>query len=429
VENHVALFVPSSQLLIAADDSKTAQKFVLSSNGWFDLQTRLQSVLALPYNYGEYELRYGGASSGLQMKECFDAMNRLQGVARRYGNPKQLRAKFLQDPNFLANVDRPKSDAYAATVWTLERAHQNGFSLASALKSIPSSAPGAPASEVVTGIKSLFFDTDQIADRMQQTVTQLNALISEFRAMSDELDDAQAAMRIYTSSSSTTQKALNQEIGGLQAKIAELEKERDAAYSEWLGLTISACLVPAVIGIVGIAIMVVLAVPTGGASFAVGTAVTGAAAGIAAAGLGTAAGLARSAYDDLVKQVTATSDFTQKRVTYRHDLGALDTWMKFSLPAASEIVNQVTVVRDAWVSSLQEIKYKVGELDVNNLASGPWLRDAEMAASAANWIKVDDAMRAFVGGTFIDSDVMQFGSALPKDDPDWQKQLLQKMAA
>jgi hypothetical protein len=175
--------------------------------------------------------------------------------------------------------------------------------------------------------------------------------------------------------------------------------------------------------------MVVLAVPTGGGSFAVGTAVTGAAAGLAAAGLGTAAGLARSAYDDLVKQVSTTSDFMQKRVCYRHDLGALDTAMKFSLPASSDVIDQVTMVRDAWASSLQEIKYKVGELDATNLASGPWLRDPEMAVSAANWIKVDDAMRAFVGGTFIDSNLLPFANALPKDDPNWQKNLLQQIAA
>ena len=423
------LFVPSSRLLLAAGDSQTAQRFVLSSNGWFDLQTRLQSVLALPYNYGEYETRYGSASSGLQMKECFDAMNKLQGVAVKYGNPRQLRAKILKDPDLLAKVERPKNDAYAATVWTLQQAHQNAFSLSSALQSIPSSARGAPASEVVTGIKSLFFDTDQIADRMQQTVAQLDVLISEFRAMSDELETAQAAMRIYTDTSSATQKALNQEIGALQSKISELEKERDAAYERWLALTISACVVPAAIGIVGIAIMVALAVPTGGASFAVGSAVTGAAAGIAATGLGVAAGLARSSYDDLVSQISTTSDFFQKRVAYRHDLGALDSAMKFSLPAASDVIGQISVVRDAWFSSLQEIKYKVNELDVTNLASGPWLQEQEMAASAANWTKVDDAMRAFIGGTFVDANLLPFGGALPKADPDWQSKLLQKIAA
>jgi hypothetical protein len=119
----------------------------------------------------------------------------------------------------------------------------------------------------------------------------------------------------------------------------------------------------------------------------------------------------------------------QKRVTYRYDLGALDASMKFTLPASNEVINQVTVVRDAWISSLQEIKYKVGELDANSLATGPWLREAEMATAAANWLKVDDAMRAFVGGTFIDADVMPFGGTLPSDDPDWQNKLVQKIAA
>ena len=423
------LLIPSSRLLTAAGDSQSAQKFILSSTEWFDLQTRLQSVMALPYNYTEYQTRYGDASSGLEMKDCFDAMARLQAVAIKYGNPRELRAKVLKDPNFLANADRPNNDAFSATVWTLQRAYQNAFSLASVLKSIPSSAGGSSPAEVVAGIRSLFFDTDQIADRMQQTVAQLDALISEFQARSDELEEAQLAMKVYTDRSSVTQKALNTEIGSLQDKIAQLEKDRDAAYSKWLGLTISACVVPAVIGIIGIAAMVVLAVPTGGGSFAVGTAVTGAAAGLAAAGLGTAAGLARSTYDDLVKQVSDSTDLMQKRVAYRHDLGALDATMKFSLPSSNQVINQVGIVRDAWVSSLQEIKFKVGELSADNLASGPWLKESEMSASAANWTTVANAMRAFAEETFVDSDVLAFGSTLPKDERGWQQKFTLKLAA
>jgi hypothetical protein len=423
------LFLPSSGLLTAAGDGSAAQTFVLSSNEWFDLQTRLQGVLALPYNYGEYEIRYGSASSGLPMKECFDAMNKLQNVVIKYGNPKQLRARILKDPNALAVAERPKNDAYAATVWTLEQAHRDAFSLASALKAIPSSARNTPAADVVTGIKSLFFDTDQIADRMQRTVAQLNALLNQFQAMSDELEEAQDAMKAYTGSSSKTEKALDEEIGALTAKIAQLQKDRDAAYQKWLDLTISACVVPAIITVVGIAIMVVLAVPTDGASFAVGAAVTTALTGVAAAGLGVAATNARTSYDDLVKQVDSTSDFMQKRVAYRHDLGALDGAMNFTLPASGKVIEQIGTIRDAWVGSLQEIKYKVGELDVNNLSSGSWLQDAEMAASAANWTKVDQAMRAFIGGTFVDVDSTTFGKALPADDPDWQSKFTRKLAA
>jgi hypothetical protein len=52
-----------------------------------------------------------------------------------------------------------------------------------------------------------------------------------------------------------------------------------------------------------------------------------------------------------------------------------------------------------------------------------------MAASAASWIKVHTAMRAFIGGTFIESDCVPFGVALPKDDANWHNAVQQKIAA
>ena len=180
--------------------------------------------------------------------------------------------------------------------------------------------------------------------------------------------------------SSKVRAGLDQEIGALKDRIAQLEKDRDAAYEKWLGLTISACAVPAVIGILGIALMVILAVPTDGASFAIGAAVTGAAVGASAAALGAAAGVARTGYDDLVNEVDAKQEFLKKRVAYRTDLGALD-----------------------------------------DLVNGPWLKQEEMAAAAANWSRVNAAIRAFTVGGFVDSEVIAFGSDLPADDPEWQK--------
>ena len=105
----MSLYVPSS-LLLPAGDSKEAQRFVLASSEWLDLQTRVQAVLALPSDIGEYEERYGDPSSGSQMKECYDAMHKLQKAASRYGSPKRLRARILNDPHFLATAARPKND-------------------------------------------------------------------------------------------------------------------------------------------------------------------------------------------------------------------------------------------------------------------------------------------------------------------------------
>lgn len=423
------LFVPSSRLLTAAGDDQKARKFILSSGEWFDLQNRVQAILALPSDLGEYQERYGDASSGLQMKECFDAMRTLQQVAGNYGNPRSLRAKILKDPNFLASADRPRHDAYSATVWTLELAHQNAFSLASALSGIPASARGETQSSIVSGIKSLFLGPNQIVDNMQHTVDQLDALVNEFQEIEKELESAQLAMKTFTDQSSKTRASLDKEIGELTNKIAQLEKDRDAAYGKWLALTISACAVPAIIAIVGIVIMVLLAVPTGGASFAVGSAVTGAAVGLSAAALGIAAGIARTSYEDLIKQVDEKQEFLKKRTAYRCDLGALDNLMKFSLPTSSEIISQLRVVKDAWTTSLQEIRYTVADLGVDGLTSGPWLKQAEMAAAAANWSRVDDALRAFTVGSFVDSNVIAFGAPLPKDDPQWQKKLVAMVAA
>lgn len=423
------LFIPSSRLLIAVGDSQQAWKFNLASREWVELQNQVQAILALPFDFGEYEQRYGDASSGSQMKECFDAMHVLRNVASKYGNPKSLRASILKNPNFLADTERPKNDAFSATVWTLELAHQNAFTLASALRNIPASARGEQPSEVVVGIKSLFLDTDQIVDKMRQTVEQLDVLIKEFQALEDELEEAQEAMKTYTERSSKTRISLDKEIGELKDKIAQLEKDRDTAYQKWLDLTISACVVPAVIGIVGTAITVILSLPTAGTGAAASAGITAVLVGVAATALSIEASNARTSYDGLIQAVSSKQEFLQKRIAYRHDLGAVDNLMKFSLPTLSGIISQLQVIKAAWASSIDEIRYRVADLSIDNLASSPWLKEQEMAASAANWIKVDNALKAFVNDSFVDSNLIPFGSPLPKDDPDWQKKLVSRFAA
>lgn len=426
----MSLFIPSSRLLIPAGDSQNSngQKLVLASSEWFDLQNQVQALLALPSSFSEYEARYGEATAVLQMKECFTAMQNLQTTASKYGSAKSLRANILKDPNFLANSDRPVNNAYSATVWTLEKAHQNAFALASALRSIPTSARGEQPSDVVEGIKSLFLDNNQIVDKMRQIVAQLDVLIQEFQAIQAELDQAQAVMKTYTESSSKTRESLNKEIGNLQDKIAQLEKDRDAAYEQWLALTISASIVPVIMVITGIAAVVLLLTP-GTAPFAVGMAASTFAAGAAGTGLAVAATAARNSYNDLIKEISTQKESLKKKTAYSHDLGALDNLMKFSLPNSSAIITQIRVFREAWANSLDEIRYKVANLNTDNLASGPWLKEQEMAASAANWIKVDDSLKAFINGSFVDSNLIAFGSPLPKDDPDWQKKLALKLAA
>ncbi|WP_426756938.1 alpha-xenorhabdolysin family binary toxin subunit A [Myxococcus sp. Y35] len=424
----MTLFIPSAAL-VKAGPSQEAQRFILASSEWLELQTHVQAVLALPSDVSEYETRYGDASSGSTMKEVFDAMYRLRETASRYGSPKRLRASLVANPNFLGSATRPRNDAFSATVWTLQRAQQNASELANTFKLLPSLAKRESPADAVTGIKTLFLGQGQVIDKMHQTVKRLNELIGEFEQIERELEEAQAQMRIYTDRSSKTRVNLDKEIGELKLGIARLEKSRDEAYQRWRDLTISACVVPAGIGIIGIVAMVILAVPTGGAAFAVGSAVTGAAVAASAAALGAAAGVARSDYENLVSQVEQQSAFMGKRVAYRTDLGALDALMKFSLPASSGVIDQLAVVRDAWAGSIRELTARVNDLSTGTLSTSAWLREQEMNATSGHWNTLDDSLRRFVSGSLIDADVLAFGAALPQDDADWLRHFAAERAA
>ncbi|MEO8165779.1 MAG: hypothetical protein ABI619_10330, partial [Betaproteobacteria bacterium] len=167
----------------------------------------------------------------------------------------------------------------------------------------------------------------------------------------------------------------------------------------------------------------------GGTSLGWGTAISVGAATAAGSALGIAAGVARGTYDGLVTEVKTKKEFEQKRIAYSHDLGALDSLMKFSLPASNGLINQLGVARDAWESSIREISATISDLDANKLKQGPWLRQNEMDAAAANWTSVDKSFRAFTVGSFVDYDIVDFGSPLPKDDPQWLEKFVKQVAA
>jgi hypothetical protein len=425
----MTLFAPASQLIVKAGDTQTADAFVLASGDWFKMQNAVQAILALPSDFTEYTTRYGDASSGLLMKECFDAMHNLRQVATKYGNPKQLRAKLVKDPNFLANRDRPDNDTYSSLVWGITRAHQDAFALASYLKSIPENAQGAKPAEVVAGIKSMFLDPNGMADKMRATAMAFDAQVKELESLQNQLETAQGAMQTYTDRSSKTRLELDKEIGDLKQKITQLEKDRDDAYAKWLALTIAAVTVSAGLAIAGIALSVILAAPTAGTSLVVGSAISVGVATAVGGALGVAAGVARTSYEDLVKDLADKEDFLVKRTAYRTDLGALDSLMQFSLPASDGLLRQVRGVRDGWNSTIEEIKFRVGNLTVDDLQTGPWLKRDEMAAAAAKWTTLDTLLKSFTIGSFVDYDVIKFGDPLPKDDPNWQQNFISKIAA
>jgi hypothetical protein len=419
----MSLHVPSS-LLLQAGENQEAQRFLLASTEWIDLQTRVQAMLALPSDLGEFEERYGDAS-GCQMKQCFHAMHKLQQTASRYGSPKALRAHILNDSRFLADAARPRNDALAATVWTLEHAHEDAQALAEAFRSIPALARAGD----VAAIKSRLLGEGRIIDRMHLTIDQLNVLIGEFQAIESELDAAQLAMTAFTERASRTRACLDKEIGALQAAVVALERARESAYQKWLALTLSACIVPGSIAIAGAMLMVTLALPAGASSFAIGPAAAGARTAASAASLAHSAAAARAAYDTLLADLQAEGDLFTTQVCFRTDLGALDQLMKFSLPDSSGVIGDLVALKHGWTGAIRELSARANELSAANLHAAPWLDEQALEQAAASWRLLDSAIRAFVAGAFLDAEAIDFGSVLPRDDGAWQTHFSFRKAA
>jgi antitoxin component HigA of HigAB toxin-antitoxin module len=297
------------------------------------------------------------------------------------------------------------------------------------LKAIPTMASRRSPKDAVAGIKSMFLDTNQMVDKLRITVENFEVLAKQLEGLEAELSKSQDAMRTYTEKSSNTRKALDSEIGGMRTKIAKLEKDRDLAYELWLDLTIAAVAVTAAIAIVGVAISVVLGAATVGSGAVIGAGVTAGLTAGAGAALGVAAGVARSSYDGLISDLRDENTLLKKRVAFQHDLGALDSTMQFTLPSSSGLITQVKGMKFGWESLIEEIKEKVGNLTVDNLSDGPWLQQDKMNAASANWTTVDDAIKAFNSNSLIDYDLIEFGSSLPADDPNWEGNLERILAA
>jgi hypothetical protein len=421
----MSLLIPSS-LLVQAGDNKAAQRFILASSDWFDLQTRVHALSALPGEMDEFEERYGPSVRELDMDDAFFAMHNLRRSALGYGNPQVLRANILNHPDYLERLPRPSNNLFLTTAWSLQRARQDAQALAAAFSAIATMGAQGDAAESAARIKAMFLDDQQLLDRMQQTVDQFDRLIAEWDAIERDLETAQRLMKNFTERNSKTRSGLDMEIGKMRVVIAQFERTRGIAYQKWLALTVATSVAPTVIGIVGVAQMVILAAPPGGVSFAIGAASNDVEEVTRASALGLAAGAARASYVKLVKQVESKEQYLNRRICYRTELGALDQLIKLSLPSSRSVASQIALVRHAWAGTVREFGARLTDLNGANVHTGPWSVTEDMRATASGWRSLDAAILAFFKGALIDAAPIDFGSTMPPDHGDWESTFAQR---
>jgi hypothetical protein len=426
---------PSNALLTEMGKDGNATVFVLASPDWLGLQAKLAAIGNLPSNYDDFGTRYGDPASGLEMKDCFSAMKDLETVVSRCGGAASVRRRLVSDPDFLGAARPPVGDDFGATLWVMNRARHDAKRMASALKALSELSQGRPAPEIVNAIKDTFCATDQILDSMQVTADRVDALVAAFSSRASDLRTAQTAMERFTDVSSKTRKALDKELPDIAAKIEHLGHQRDDAYNKWLDFTIAAAIVSTGIAIIGTtftaALTAITAIPPltplSGGIAVFGGGMTAAAATAAAAGFGVAASNARDTYNDLLTEITTETDLQQKRSAYAHDLAGLDAAMRFVLPDCTNVVEQLTVVREAWRTTIGQTRDLVAGLDPSSLQDSDWTRKDAMTSSSAGWDHIDQGVYAFMTGALIDPHVVKFGERQDAPEPGFEAKLAERL--
>ncbi|WLI91024.1 hypothetical protein Q4S45_07870 [Massilia sp. R2A-15] len=103
--------------------------------------------------------------------------------------------------------------------------------------------------------------------------------------------------------------------------------------------------------------------------------------------------------------------------------------MKFSLPDSSGVIGDLVALKHGWTGAIREMSARANELSAANLHSAAWLDEQVTTPAANSWSLLDGAIRAFVAGSFLEAEPVDFGGVLPRDDGAWQSHFTFRKAA
>ena len=391
----------------ANPQSGQKSQFALFSDSWIELQAYVGSASELPITKGDFESKYGAVDGSQTVLDCIGAMKSVQNASTEFGNPKSLRAALIKNPGLLA-TPTPPTEIYTHTVWLGQRVHDTSTKLVSGYQSVLDELPGLPPKEQVENLKAYLFDQTMgpipLAQKMSAEVA---ALIRKLGLFEQKMNEYNSKLQAFTSSSSTMIANVNRTIGGLETKIVELEKLRDAAYKAWRDFTIAA-----VTASVGCALIGGLLAPfTVGVSLLVG----GAAAIATGVGLGIKAAQNRAAYNEYCTQISSQTQELQKKQRLRSDLGDFNTQMARVGPAMSKFLGSLQTVEGVWVQMNTDMITLGNSITESNVGSMPFLVKAKAKLAIDSWQAIDDSAKQFTVQSLVDYDSLAFGQHLSEN--------------
>lgn len=384
-------------------------QFALFSDSWLEMQGYVGAAIALPISSGNFEEKYGSLGASKTITDCIEAMRGVQATATEFGDPKSLRKALIANPNLLASSTAPK-EIYTHTVWLGQRVHETAGKLVSGYQSVLDELPSLPSAEKVQAIKDYLFDATLGPIPLAKTMSdECGVLIIKLGKFEQKMNEFNEKFRAFTSKSSDMMAEITTAIGGLETRIAELEKSRDEAYSAWRDFTIAASVTAVGCFLIGAC----LAPFTAGVSLLVGT-VAGLATGI---GLGVKAAQLRGKYNEYCSQIESQGEDLKKKQRLRSDLGDFNTQMDRVGPAMAKFVKSLQLVQGVWVSMNTDMLAIHNSITESNVGTVPFLVKAKATSAIDAWKAVDESAKQFTVGSLIDYRSVAFGDKMPESMP------------
>lgn len=177
--------------------------------------------LAFDSNYWRHLARYIGKVESLPeaIEGCAagtaEALDRLRSLAPDFGSPRRLRQLLLERPDALADA-KPPATFYAGIVWLAQHLHESAAFVVSVLQSIGEAA--ASADDLKKSLQLL-------GSRAQDARTSIGPLIGSLRDFKSSILKANSALSDVFTTEAEHLHRLQEAVGGLKAKVANLNKE------------------------------------------------------------------------------------------------------------------------------------------------------------------------------------------------------------
>lgn len=407
--------VPPTTLTQKSATTVRPNRFILFTDSWLDLQTYIQTCLALPVSVQDFEKTYGAFDERKLVTDAFAAMQNLQGLTSDFGNPALLKKKMTANAAFLFGKEPPQ-EIYAHIVW-LAMQMQNVASTFSYTLDNLDRAIGSHAGTKerrAQNLKDLLVGAGGLVAQAQDMRNKTQALMDKLGRFDERIQGANERVVFYTSQESAILGAANRLVGQYTQEIdTVLKPASEHALKAWRDFSIAAASVSVGLVLIG-CVTFALAPATFGLAGIAGMGLVGG--GVAAAiALGVLAERQHTAYNSYLDQISTKEAEKRKKIALVSDLSGLNSQISRVGRGLADFKTHLEVIDGIWLDIGGKLSFICGNYSVDQLSDLPWVTQAFKIGDAANkWGEIATTTEEFTQNSLVDYHSAKFGDRVPE---------------